>query len=173
MKSKLITVVGLIYVVLAIFVTKFLLDRNDFGVYELGDSYYMYNSSIVEFNKTSLVHFEKKGDYGNLVGEEVYYFNNDKILKKDELLSFSKDDKSFTVQSGEYGLENFLGKPDRGYFLLGSLLGFFTTKAVYLCLIIIPVFILLVYEVYLLFVYIKKDKKRKVLDDGKKGREKE
>ena len=167
MKNKVITVLCIIYVILAIFVTSFLLTRNEFRVFELNDSYYIYNPAITEFNKTSLVHFERKEDYGYLAGEEVYYFDNDKILKKETMISFSKEDKKFSVQGGEYEISHLLGKPDRGLFLIGSILGFLTTKFVYLVFIIIPVFILLIYEVYLLFIYLKKGKHGKDLENEK------
>ena len=165
MKNKLITIIGIIYVILAIFVTKFLLDRNDFGVFETKDNYYAYNTAISECGKTSLVSFPKVSDYGNFLNEEVYYFADDNILKKGVVVSYSPEENTFTVQNDSYSVNNLLGKPEKGYLLLGVLLCFLTTRFVYLVLIIIPVFILLVYEVYLLFVYLKKGKTRKDLKD--------
>lgn len=165
MKNKLITIIGVVYVILAIFVTNFLLNRNDFGVFETKDNYYAFNSAITECGKTSLVRFSKVKNYSNLLNEEVYYFTDNDILKKDIVMSYSAEDETFAVQNGSYSINNLLGKPDKKYILVGALLCFLTTRFVYLVLIIIPVFILLVYEVYLLFVYLKKGKKRKGLED--------
>ena len=167
MKKNIKRIMGVVYIILAIFVTKFLLDRNDFGVFETNSSYYVSNSAIKEYSNTSLVKFDRSNDYSDLIGEKVYYFNDDGMLKDEMLESFDKENKTFNIGGVTYKISNMLGKPSNGYAVLGALLSFFTTKIVYLLLVILPVFLLLVYEVYLLVIYLKNGKNGKDLKNDK------
>ncbi len=169
MKGKIIAVVGVIYVILSVFVTKFLLDRNDYGVFETNDNYYVSDKTIDEYSNGSLVKFAKMDDYSSLVNEKVYYFNEGKQLKSATLGAYDKDEKVFTIESTNYNVENLLGKPSNGYILIGAILSFLTTKVFYLLFIIIPVVFLLIYEIYLLSIYIRGGKNRKEANDEKKA----
>ena len=160
MKGKVFAIICVIYVILSVFVTKFLLDRNDYGVFETKDNYYVCNSKIEEYSGTALVKFNKLDDYNKISNEKIYYFD-EKELKSGTLTSYDKEEKVFTVDENNYSVENLLGKPSNGYFLIGSLLSFLTTKVFYLIFIIIPVLILLIYEIYLLVKYVRNNKERK------------
>ena len=161
MKVKIITVVGIIYVLLSIVVTKFLLDRNDYGAFETGSNYYICNKEIKEFGSTNLVQFEKSDDYSSLINNKVYYFDESKNLKNDVLVGYDKEGKVFTIGEEKHNIEQLLGVPKKGYFLLGIIINFLTTKVFYLIFIIVPVAFLFVYEIYLLVDYIRGNKNRK------------
>ena len=161
MKGKLIVIIGIIYVILSVVVTKFLLDRNDYGAFETSSNYYVYSDKIEEYSNTSLVKFSKENDYTSLINKKVYYYNDDKEIQSDILTDYNKDEKIFTINDTNYNVEKMLGIPSKGYLLLGVIINFLTTKLFYLIFIIIPVTILLIYEIYLLFVYIRNGKSRK------------
>lgn len=161
MKGKIISVIGIIYIVLSVFVTKFLLDRNDYNVFETQNSYYYCNSEIKEYGATHLVLFEKMDDYTPIVGKNIYYFDANKELKNGVLASYDKDEKVFTIDDTNHSVENLLGVPKKGYFLLGTIINVLTTKVFYLIFIIVPVAFLLVYEIYLLILYVRNNKNRR------------
>ena len=157
MKGKVLAVIGIVYIILSVFVTKFLLDRNDYGVFETKDNYYICNEAIKEYGSTTLVKFNKNADYTTMINEKVYYFDESEI-KNDTLAAYDKDGKVFTIGDTNHEIDSLLGKPEKGYALVGGLLNFLTTKIFYLIFIIVPVVCLLVYEIYLLVKYIRNGK---------------
>ncbi len=167
MKGKIIAIIGVIYVILSVFVTKFLLDRNDYGAFETNDNYYVCDKVIEEYSKGSLVKFTKMDDYSALVNEKVYYFDEDKTLKSAELVAYDKDEKIFTIGDINHSSDSLLGKPTKGYALVGAIISFLTTKVFYLLFIIIPVVFLLIYEIYLLTIYFRNGKNRKEANNEK------
>lgn len=161
MKRKILTVIGIIYIILSVFVTKFLLDRNDYNVFETENTYYYCNSAIKEYGSTHLVEFDKHEDYTSLIGKNVYYFDANKELKNDILEGYNKEENYFTIGDTNHDVDRLLGIPKRSYFLLGSIINLLTTKIFYLIFVIIPVAFLLVYEIYLLVLYVRNSKNRR------------
>lgn len=161
MKGKIITIIGVIYVILSVFVTKFLLDRNENNVFETEKAYYYCNSEIKEYGSTHLVKFDKLDDYSSLVGNDVYYFDTNKQLKNGKLESFDKKENVFSINETNHTVDNLLGVPKKGYFLLGSVINVLTTRVFYLIFIIIPIAFLFVYEIYLLSIYVRNSKNRR------------
>ncbi len=167
MKRKVLIVIGIIYVLLTIMVTKFLLDKNKFGVYETKNNYFICSELIKEYPKTSLVRFSKNVDYTSLINDKVYYFDESKELKYDVLKSIEDDGMVFTINETKYNIDNLLGKANASYILLGGLLNFLTTKVFYLVFIIIPMTLLLIYEIYLFVAYIRNGKVGKDSNNAK------
>ena len=167
MKKKLITIVGIIYVILAAFVTKFLLDKNEFGVFETKNNYYVYSDELDNYSKSSLVRFEKNINYNDLINEKVYFFNEEKKIKSDVLKSIDDNGAVFTINETKYNIANLLGKPNNSYVFLGTLLNILTSKVFYLLFIIVPMAFLLIFEIYLFVIYIRNSKDGKDSNNAK------
>ena len=173
MKKKLLIVTFIIYIIIVLIGTKALLDRNEHGVFVTKDSYYICHEKIKEYDQSSLVHFDKNANYEKLVGEEVYYYDNNNELQYKKLDSFDKEKESFTVEEEKYEKGNLLGKPDKAYQIVGSILNLLTSRGFYFIFVIIPVLGLFIYEIYLLVKYIYLNKDGKDNDNDKKTKKKD
>ncbi len=176
MKKKLLIVCFVIYLMVVLVAIKALLDRNELGVFETKNHYYVCNKKIKEYDASSLVHFDKNADYEKLVNEEVYYFDLNDELKIGELESFDKENEVFTIDGVEYEKEDrLLGRPDKAYQIVGSFLNIITSRAFYLIFVIIPIIGLFVYEIHLFKIYLshEKDSKEEDDDNDKKSKKKD
>ena len=172
MKRKLLISLLILYVIIAAISTKALLDRNEHGVFELTNNYYICSEKIKEYDSSSLVRFAKNVDFEKYVEEEVYYFNKDNELKYNKIESFDKDKGVVTIDGDNYAKGFVLGKPDKAYKIVGSILNFITSSSVYLVFVIIPILILFIYEIYLLVDNAANDKKEKENDKDDKNTKK-
>ena len=172
MKKKVLIVFFVIYLIVIIFATKALLDRNESGVFETKNNYYICNKIIKEYDSSSLVHFDKNADYEKLVEEEVYYFDKNNELKVGKLESYDKEKEIFTVDSDAYEKDKLLGIPDKAYQILGSFLNIITSRAFYLIFVIIPVIGLFGYEIHLFMKYLSQEKEKEE-DNDKKTKKKD
>ena len=168
MKKKILIVTFILYLIVAVIATKALLDRNEHGVFDTKDNYYICNEIIKEYDGSSLVRFAKNVDYEKMIDEEVYYFDADNNLKFDKLGSFDKEKETFIINEESYSKANLLGRPDKAYQIVGSLLNIITSRAFYLIFIIIPILVLFIYEIKLLVTYVAHNKDGKDNDNDKK-----
>ena len=97
-----------------------------------------------------------------------YYYDDDKELQSGKLSLYDKENETFTVNDVSYKKDRLLGKADKGYQFVGSLLNFLTSRVVYLILFIVPILALLVYEIVVFIKYCIKDKKTGNNDEKKK-----
>ena len=158
MKKKLLIISFVIYIIIIIIATKALLDRNEYGVFATKNNYYICNEKIKEYDGSSLVHFDRNMDYEKLVDEEVYYFDLNNELQSDKLVSFDKEKGIFSIGELNYEKDKLLGRPDKAYQIVGSILNIVTSRAFYLIFVIIPVVGLFIYEIYLFVKYLSHEK---------------
>ena len=168
MKKKVFIVLFIIYIIVVLLITKTLLDKNENGVFDTKNYYYLCNEKISEYDKSSLVRFDKKVDYEKMVDTDIYYFDDDNNLQNGKLVAYDKENEIFTVGDVSYKKDKLLGKADKGYQFIGTLLNVLTSRVVYLILFIVPVLILLVYELYLFIKYCFRDKNTVDNDEKKK-----
>ena len=173
MKKKILIIVFVIYGTIALLATKFLLDRNEYGVFETKNNYYICNETIKEYDGSSLVQFDKNIDSEKLVEEDVYYFNIVNELQSGKLVSYDKEKELFNIDGVDYDKDKVLGRPNKAYQLVGSLLNIVTSRAFYLIFVIIPFLGLLIYEIYLFTKYSSHEKNKKGVDNDKKTEEKD
>ena len=137
--------VCLVFIILAGIVTLFYYHRVDSNKYKFNSTYYVHDNGIGDYSQSSLVSFPIKGNYSDLVGKDVYYYDGN-LLKKDNLIDISLSTKKFTVSNGEHDISNFLGKPSGGIPLVGSILAFLTGKTVFIYAVVIPGILCIIYE---------------------------
>ena len=108
MKKKLLIISFAIYMVIFFIATKTLLDRNEYGVFVTKTGYYICDERIKEYDKSSLVHFDKNADYEKMIDEDIYYFGNDGELKKDKLTLWDKENNLFSINDVSYDKDKCL-----------------------------------------------------------------
>lgn len=137
-----------IYVVITIFITYILLSYNEHNVAEFNGFYLISDKSdLVVINKDDNIN----------IGDNVYYYGNNGKIKIGKVNSIS--DGIYTLDN-EYTLDkdSILGSKDnsKSYCVLGSLYHILTSKWGYLFIIIFPMLIAFVYEIYEIVKEIKK-----------------
>ena len=157
MKRKIAIVAIILYVIIAALSTIFLLNHNAHGAYETKEYYYVCDKNVKKYDKNSLIRFAKNVDILEYINEEIYYYDNDDKINYDKLNSYDQDKKVFKVSDEEYKIDQFLGKPDKEYKILGYLLNFVTTKSFYLAFVIIPFTVIFIYEMYQIIVKNRKE----------------
>jgi hypothetical protein len=172
LKKKVLLVLFIIYIIIVLLVTKTLLDKNENGVFDTKNYYYVCSEKISEYDKSSLVRFDKKVDYEKMVDSDVYYFDNDNNIQNGKLIAYDKENEIFTVGDDSYKKDKLLGRADKGYQFVGSLLNFLTSRIVYLVLFIIPILALLIYEIVVFIRYCYRDKNTVDNNEKKKKQKK-
>lgn len=172
MKKKILIISFIVYIVVVIIATKALLDRNDHGVFETKNNYYICDAKIKEYDSSSLVHFDKNADFEKMVDEDIYYFDSNNELQYSKLESYDKEKKLFTIETVNYEEGNVLGKPDKAYQIVGSIFNVLTSRGFYFVFVIIPVLGLFIYEIYLLVNYVSHNNDGKDNDNDKKTKKK-
>lgn len=148
MKKVVFNIFICIYVVITILVTYVLLSYNEHNVAEFNKFYLISDKSdLVVINKDDNIN----------IGDNVYYYGNNGKIKIGKVNSIS--DGIYTLDN-EYTLDkdSILGSKDnsKSYCVLGSLYHILTSKWGYLFIIIFPMLIAFVYEIYEIVKEIKK-----------------
>ena len=174
MKKRLLIVTFIIYIIVVLIATKALLDRNDYGVFATKNDYYICNEKIKEYDRSSLVHFDRNYDYEKLIEDDVYYFDKNNELQNGKLSLYDKENGLFNVNGISYEKDRLLGRADKAYQIVGSILNIITSRAFYLIFVIIPIIILFIYEIYLFVKYLSHDKNKneEEIDNDKKTKKK-
>ena len=170
MKKKLLIVTFVIYIIIVLIATKALLDRNEYGVFVTKNNYYICNEAIKEYDKSSLVHFDRNADFEKMVDEDVYYFDKEGVLQSGKL-TFANNGL-ISINDVGYEKDKVLGRPDKAYQIVGSIINILTSRAFYLIFVIIPIIGLFIYEIYLLAKYVSHENDGKEINNDKKTKKK-
>ncbi len=170
MKKKLFIGLLIVYIIIVLIATKALLDKNENNVFVTKNYYYLCSEKIKEYDKSSLVRFDRKVDYEKMVEEEVYYFDDSKELRTGKLQSYDKENATFNVDDVSYKLERLLGKPSKAYQFIGSVINVMTSRVFYLIFFIVPIIALFVYEINLFVKYLYRNESKKDNDEKRKDR---
>ena len=137
-----------VYVVITIFITYILLSYNEHNIAE-------FNKFYLISDKSDLVVVYKDSSINN--DNYIYYYGNNGKIKIGKVNSIS--DGIYTLDN-EYTLDkdNILGSKDnsKSYCVLGSLYHILTSKWGYLFIIVFPMLIAFIYEIYEIVKEIKK-----------------
>lgn len=137
-----------VYVIITILVTYVLLSYNEHNVAE-------FNKFYLISDKSDLVVVYKNSSINN--DDNIYYYGNNGKVKIGKVNSIS--DGIYTLDN-EYTLDkdNILGSKDnsKSYCILGSIYNVLTSKWGYLFIIVFPMLIAFIYEIYEIIKEIKK-----------------
>lgn len=137
-----------VYLITTILITYVLLSYNKYNIAEF-NNYYLFA------DKSNLMIVNKDDNVKN--GDDIYYYGNNGKIKMGKVNSIS--DGVYTLDN-EYALDNdsVLGNKNKAksYAILGSIYSILTSKWGYLFIIIFPMLIAFVYEIYEIVKEIKK-----------------
>lgn len=192
-KNIVIGILGVIFFTFAIIMSLLLLNYNDYGITEFGDiSLIIIKDKVAtnEYNKGDLVVVEYQDVTDIKVGDSLFAYRvNDKnknlvTIDLGKIQSVYEQDDSVMFENGTRFSSKFLaGKAIRVYPKVGNYLSIIQSKWGFMFLIIIPCFIVFIYEIYALIIEIKygkedegdflKEEKNKKIKDKPEIEEKE
>lgn len=164
MKKIIIRLLISFYVLLTILFTIGLLVFNNKSFFATDKYYYLViKENALNYKKGSLLVFDRIDNYNDLVGKEVYYFdqgNNINISVVDEITTLDNGEYNIEINRQLYKSDRILGKEVKSSCKeLGEVLLFFTNPVFFFIMIIFPLVVLLCYEIYLYAKYMSvKDK---------------
>lgn len=162
-KRIVFTLIAVVYFSFALCMTILLLNYNKYGVTQFGE--------ITLVKLTEKVSFEgyKKGDLVIVEADEIseykkgdtvftYYVDKDRKphIKIGVVGEVYPDDEAITFENGNsYSREFIAGKPTKVYNDLGGYLSVVESRWGFLFIVLVPCFLIFIYEVYALIVEIK------------------
>ena len=171
MKKKVLKIViGIVvclYLILIIFTTGFLLNRNDYGVSQfLGKSVLLVDEKLGdnEYKKNDILFIKKVDNDDIKEGDKIFCYDNtpDRKIKYLEVKAKEKvNDKetTFTTEDNKQVSSQFvLGTKEstHSYSLFGKIISVFQSKWGFLFLVVFPLFIAFLYEIYAIYKEFKK-----------------
>lgn len=162
-KNFIIFVVGVAYFAFALFMTVLLLNYNRFNITQFGnDSLVMINENISNeaYQKGDLVIVKKvkfeemeKGQY-----LFTYRIDNRRVatIQVGKIGTIYEEEKAITFENGEtYSDEFIAGVEVKKYPKIGGILSVIESKWGFLFIVLVPCFLIFIYEVYSLIIEIK------------------
>ena len=166
-----------IIIIYVITITCFILCRNDHGFTQFGE----YTFDNVSLTDERNIHDTKKGDLLIIknsndisVGDMVYYYAvyNDKyVIKTNAVTKIEKDDfTNLYTLNDEDGITiastRVLGKYASRHSNLGAILDVLESKIGFLFLVLLPIMVVFIYQVYEFIVIIRYERNEEEDDDG-------
>ena len=165
------------YFIITIIISVFVLKENEYGISKFNGKYFLtinFDNENDKYNKGDLVIVKDKELDNFKEGEEVFLYNSGIKNKVDikvctvKEVSIDSNPKYITVNedNGYYRSDSIIGESIKKISYLGGIVDFLKDKIIFLVLLVIPAFILLVFELYLL---IKKSNEIKNQNDNIEG----
>lgn len=161
-KHVLIVVVCFIYFAFALSMTVLLLNFNDYGVTEFGETSLVILKEKVNFegyNKGELVLVEKTNLKDFNPGETVFTYRVENKVAHIEIGKVGEvyeNEEAISFENGEtYSKDFIIGKPTKVYAKIGSVLALIESQWGFLFIILVPCFLLFIYQIFALVVEIK------------------
>lgn len=156
------TVICCIYFAFALFMTILLLNFNEYGVTKFGETSLVILNEKVSFegfNKGDLVIVEQHELSDYKTDDTVFAYRIEKKVPHIEIGKIGEtyeNEKAIAFENGDtYSEEFIIGKPTKTYKNLGSFLSVIESKWGFLFIIIVPCFLLFIYQIFALVVEIK------------------
>lgn len=159
-----------IYLGVMIFTTSFLLKKNDFGAAKFFNNYLvLVEDNVVnsEYKKNDLLVIAEKSSDTIKIGEKIFYFDVLSPTKKikinevtktnkvgEEQRTFTLKDNSVVVANNVMGTEN----NTKTLSFFGTILYVFQSRYGFLFLVIFPLSLLFIYEIYAIYKEFKNSK---------------
>lgn len=162
-KTILFTIVGIAYFSFALCMTILLLNFNEYGVTQFGKKQMVLikeELAIKDFNKGDLVIVEKLGLDEIQAGDKIFTYKINK-QKRAEIQygvigNVYIEDEAISYENGDtYSEEYVAGKAIESHPKIGSFLSIIESQWGFLFLVLVPIFLIFIYEVYALIIEIK------------------
>lgn len=162
-KKVVFTTVGVLYFAFALCMTILLLNRNDYNVTQFE------NTSLIIITDDVSIEGYEKGDLVIVESQRVSNLQKGEILftyrldsNKTAHVEIGKigevypDEESISFENGDtYSLKFIAGKPTKVIHGIGSVLSIITSQWGFLFIVLLPCFLIFIYEIYALIIEIK------------------
>lgn len=165
-KNIFISILLIIYLSIVILASVLLLSKNDYGITEFSQKALIpinYKNQKYNYNNTDLVIIEKV-DFNNIkINDELFIYKTDANHNSVEVVpsiikEINKEEQYVTLEDETvWGVDYIAGKSVKCYKNLGGLISFSMSKWIFFVIFIIPCFLILIYEIYLLVITVKYD----------------
>lgn len=161
-KNVIIVIISVIFFGFALFVTVLLLNFNQYGVTQFNDTSVVVLKEKVssdEYQKGDVVLVEAFKANEFEIGETVFTYRVDNGVAHIEIGKVGEiyeNEKSLSFENGDTYSEKFIiGKPGKVYKKVGTFLGIVESKWGFLFIVLVPCFLLFIYQIYALIIEIK------------------
>lgn len=162
-RTMVIMVLGVIYFSFVLMMTLCLLNRNDYGVTEFGMTSLILiteETSLNNYQQGDLVLVTSKKIKNLKVGSEVFVYQRDRTGKinfdNGYIKAIDEHQRLIMLEDGlGYVHEHILGVPVKVYHGLGSCLTIILSQWGFFFCILLPVFLIFIYEIYALVLVLK------------------
>ena len=156
-----------VYLSFIVLVSTLLLNRNDYGVTQFGDKVLISIDETVSTEKYSvgsLIIAQNKKIKELKVGDEIFIYKTNKRENTVQIIiseigKISTEDKNEYVvlknDGTSWGEDFIAGVEFKSYEKIGSFMSFIESKWVFFCLLIVPCFFILLYEIHLVIVTLR------------------
>lgn len=161
-KNVLVTIFCFLYFSFALTMTVLLLNFNDIGITEFGETSIVVLKEKVSFEgfkKGQVVITEKASINDYKEGDTVFTY---RVVKKVPHIEVGRvgevylSNRAIAFENGDtYSEEFIIGKPTKTYEKLGTVLSVIESKWGFLFIILVPCFLLFIYQIFALVVEIK------------------
>lgn len=160
-----LTILEFILIFYVILITTFLLCRNKYGYTEIfGKTLISVNddngAELGDFSSGDLLVI-KQVKFGNVnIDDELYFYdavNNKYVIRKGNVKEKTGDSYSaaYIIEDNSISKERIIGKLDKKYSTLGAILSILESRIGFLLAVILPIFVLFIYQVYKMVILIK------------------
>lgn len=164
MKELLWRMVLVIFVIIAVSVTICTLSTNDYNVMQFGNKIWIIaGEKLGDYPKNKLLII--KEDKRNVkLNDEVFFYsedNNGNKVKFGQITAINNN--SYTINSEEIEKSMVISSKEnvKEVAVLGAILSVLTSRAGYLCLIILPILLTFVYQIFLIGKELNKEPEKK------------
>lgn len=166
-RNIIIGIILFVYLLFIILISTLLLNRNDYGMTQFGDKTLILVDKQVsnkKYKKGSLAIVQERDIKTLNVGDEIFVYQTNKKTKTVKVVIADIGKINLEATSPYVVLENdgtawgeefIAGTIYKVYENIGSLLLFIESKWVFFCLLIVPCFFILLYEIHLVIVTIR------------------
>ena len=166
-RNIILGIILFVYLGFIIIISTLLLNRNEYGISQFGDKALILITEPVsnpKYEKGNLVIVEETKISKLNIGDEVFIYKTDKKTKTVKVI-VAKVGKINTEATSPYivlandgtawGEDFIAGKAINTYKTIGGILSFIESKWIFFCLLIVPCFFILLYEIHLVIITIK------------------
>lgn len=162
-KNIIIGIVGAAFLIFTLFISILLLNYNEYGVTQFGDTSVIIIRDEISSNnykKGDLVLVKAKKPQEIKVGDEMfaYYidYNNKPLIDLGIVGTVAEDGTGFAFENGSaYSMKFSIGEATKVFHKVGTYLSIIQSKWGFLFMILVPCFLIFVYGIYALIVEIK------------------
>ena len=162
-KKIIITILAIIYFSFVLAMSMLLLNYNKYGVTEIdGKSLIILKEDVnnEKYEKGDLLVIQYKDIKNIQIGDEIFVYrireNKEVAIDFGNIGNVSIEDDAIEFENGAtYAMQFAIGEVDKVYDDVGTYLSFIQSKWVFFFIIVVPCFLIFIYEIYELVVEIK------------------